>query len=67
MINIADKYVIRPDHISGVSSLLTAPGQPAMRLFEVYLSGGQTLTVKLATEAAQTARQMVIQTVNNLP
>lgn len=66
MINIAERYVVRPDHVSGISSLFSAPGQPAMKQFEVYLIGGQTLTVKLETAAAQKARTLLIQTVNNL-
>ncbi len=66
MINIAEKYVVRPDHVSGVSSLFSAPGQPAMKQFEVYLIGGQTLTLKLETVAARNAQNLLLQTINKL-
>jgi len=66
MISIAEKYVIRPDHISGISAFRISAAQPHMKEFDVYLLGGQTLPVKLANDAAETARRQIIETVNNL-
>lgn len=60
MINVVNQYVIKPGHISGVGPLLPAPNQPTLRTFEIYLSGGQTLTVKAVAEAASQARDAVV-------
>lgn len=64
MINIAGKYSVRPDHISGVSDFRTTAAQPHIKEFDVYLIGGQTLTVKTSSEAAETARRETIQAAN---
>jgi hypothetical protein len=64
MINIAEKYVVRADHISGVSQFRSLAAQPQMKEFDVYLVGGQTLLVKTTAEAADTARRQIIEAVN---
>ncbi len=67
MLNIADQFHIRPDHISAVGIPYNPPNRRATA-FDIHLLGGQTLTVMLAEGTAlQRARDEVVRAVDNLP
>lgn len=68
MLNIQDQLSVRPDHISGIGPLVH-PGslKNDVRIFDVYLLGGQTITIKVSAGIADAARAAVVKAVDELP
>ncbi len=68
MLNIVNQYQVRPDHISAVGSPYNPPARRGLQAFDIFLLGGQTLTVMVTDGAVlQQARDEVIRAVDNLP
>ncbi|PTS71906.1 hypothetical protein DBR33_06245 [Stenotrophomonas sp. HMWF022] len=67
MIEINGQFEVRPDHISGVGKLFRTPNRLGVQSFEIYLIGGQTLTVSAPEGAVEIVRGAVVQAVHDLP
>lgn len=68
MLNIVNQYQVRPDHASAVGNPYNPPNRRGVQAFDIYLLGGQTLTIMAADGTVlQQARDEVIRAVDNLP
>lgn len=68
MLNIQDQLYVRPDHISGVGQIVhPASLKNDVRVFDVYLLGGQTITIRVPSSTADAARAEVVKAVDALP
>jgi len=68
MLNIVNQYQVRPDHVSAVGTPYNPPNRSGVQAFDIFLLGGQTLTILVAEATVlQRARDEVIQAIDNLP
>lgn len=67
MHNVLNKFHVRLDHVSAVGALQPCEHQPQNRSFEVYLFGGQTISVRALENAARQAREELIREIDQLP
>lgn len=68
MLNVQDQLFVRPDHISGVGQIVhPASLKNDVRIFDIYLLGGQTITIRVPASTADAARAEVIKAVDDLP
>lgn len=68
MLNIVNQYHVRPDHVSAVGIPYNPPARRGVQAFDIFLLGGQTLTVMVADGAVlQQTRDELIRAVDNLP
>lgn len=45
MHRLSKQFSIRPNHVSAVSEVRAVPNRPNLYQYDVYLTGGQTITV----------------------
>lgn|GEM_PF-1904114 len=58
------QYSVRPDHVSAVSESRQTPGRPGVLQYDVFLIGGQTITVTGAAREIEESLTGIIRAID---